>query len=114
MNILKLILLIILCGFCFGFSIGQVSDIEFTDKYGNNFTIQTYDLIPKPLTNAVPIDNFDGSDFKTQPLIPDLKFDYRISEFKKINRNNFKFRVDQNLRTEDIKLKLGYNGFKIF
>lgn len=114
MYTLKLTLSIILFGICFGFNAEQVSDTEFTDKNGNNFTIPIAELIPKPLTNSFLIENFNGTYFKSQPFIPDLKFDYKISEFEKINRNNFKFKVDQHPRTEDIRIKLGYMGPKYF
>lgn len=114
MKILKLTLSIILFGLSFGFSTAQTSDTEFTDKDGNNFTIPIADLIPKPLTNTFLIENFDGTYFKSQPLIADLKFDYYISEFEKINRNNFKFKIDQHPKTEDIRTKLGYMGSKYF
>ena len=114
MKVLKLTLLIILFGVFYGFNTEQLSDTKFTDEYGNNFTIPTSELIPNPLTNEFLIANLNGTYFKSQPYIPDLQFDYFISELKKVNRNNFKFRIQQNPRTGDIRTKLGFFGAKYY
>lgn len=114
MKIPKLILSIFLFGICFGFNSKQITDIEFTDEFGNNFTIPASEEIPKPLSINFLINNLDGTYFKTQPFIKGLRFDYNLSEFEKVNRNNFKFRVDQNPRTDDIKIKLGFMGARYY
>ena len=94
----------------FGFTNSQESKFSFDDEYGNTITIHNFDSISDTINKQLLIDNINGSLFGQEMTESDLRFDITISDFKKINRRNYKFRVKKYPRTKDIETLLKYMG----
>jgi len=94
----------------FGFTSSQETEFSFEDEYGNTITIQNFDIISDKIDKQILIDNIKGSLFNSEIVESDVRFDIIISDFKKVNRNNYKFRIIQHPRTKDIRTQLKYMG----
>jgi len=107
---INLVLSIFFILFSFGLTSAQETEFSFDDKYGNTITIQNFDIISNRIDKQLLIDNINGSLFNPEITNSDLRFDINISDFKKVNRNNYKFRIIQNARTKDVRTQLKYMG----
>jgi hypothetical protein len=115
-KISKLTLILILIGLSFGFKT-QTSEFSFTDKYGNEITIENTEMIPELINVEFLKNNLNGTHF-TFKLKEDseLKFEYRIAEFVRINKMEYRLRILQKPKSdkaEDIIRYVGYSNYRM-
>ena len=110
-KISKLTLILILIGISFGFK-SQTTEFSFTDKYGNEITIENTELIPELIDTEFLKNNLNGTHF-TYKLKEDaeLKFEYRIAEFVRLNELEYRLRILQKPKSDKIEDEIRYVGF---
>ena len=115
-NISKLTLFLILIGVSFGFKT-QTSEFSFTDKYGNEIIVENAELIPDLIDTEFLKNNLTGTHFTYEPnKTPKLKFEYRIEEFIRINKLNYRLRILQKPKSdkaEDIIRYIGRSNYRM-
>ena len=110
LKIINQILPVFLILFSFGFASSQETKFSFDDEFGNTITIHDFDSISDRIDKQLLIDNINGLLFDPEIKKSDLRFDITISDFKKVNRRNYKFRVVKHPRTNDVRTQLMYMG----
>ncbi len=110
LKIINLIYSVFLILISFGFASSQETKFTFDDEFGNTITIHNFDSISDRFDKQLLIDNINGSLFDPEIQKSDLRFDIFISDFKKFNRRNYKFRVNKYPRTKDVRTQLMYMG----
>ena len=96
-----------------GVSLGlkaQNSSLIYDDKYGNLISIENYNDVSKYLSKEFFKQNLTGEKIGYNIDLAELKFDFNISDFKKVSRNKFEFKVMSHPRTKDIETILKYLG----
>ena len=115
-KISKLTLILILIGVSFGFK-NQTSEFSFIDKYGNEIIIQNTELIPELINAEFLKNNLNGTHFTFKlKEDSDLKFEYRIAEFVRINKTEYRLRILQKPKSdksEDIIRYVGYSNYRM-
>jgi len=112
----KLTLILILIGVSFGFKT-QTSEFSFTDKYGNEITIENTEMIPELIDVEFLKNNLNGTHFTFRLKEElELKFKYRIAEFVRINKMEYRLRILQSPKSdkvEDIIRYVGYSNYRM-
>lgn len=104
-------LILILIGASFGFNT-QTSEFSFTDKYGNKITIENTEMIPELINVEFLKNNLNGTHFTFKlKEDSDLKFEYRIAEFVRINKMEYRLRILQKPKSDKIEDEIRYVGF---
>jgi|SRR5688572_7994480 hypothetical protein len=97
--------------FLIGFALNaQNSELIFDDRYGNSIKVIDFQNISDNLDSDFFIQNLDGKQISSENNESDLRFDFIISDFKKINRNNYKFKVTSYPKTKDPETLIKYMG----
>jgi hypothetical protein len=109
MTKLKFYILSISIVFAFGLN-AQNPELIFDDEFGNTFKIYDYQNLSEFLNSDFLIKNINAEQINSGNDNSDLKFDFIISDFEKLNRNNYKFKVTTHPRTKDIETILKYLG----
>ncbi|MFI1742852.1 hypothetical protein [Thalassobellus sediminis] len=109
-------LILILIGVSFGLK-AQTSEFSFTDKYGNEIKIENTKMIPELIDEEFLKNNLNGTHF-TFKLKEDaeLKFEYRIMEFVRISKMEYRIRILQKPKSdkaEDIIRYVGYSNYRM-
>lgn len=115
-KISKLILTLILIGVSFGFKT-QPSKFSFTDKYGNELTIQNIELIPELIDTEFLKNNLNGRLFTfKRKEDAKLKFEYTISEFLRIDQMEYRLQILQKPKSGkqvDLTKNIGFSYYRM-
>jgi hypothetical protein len=109
MTKLKFYILSIILVFSFGIN-AQTTELIFKDEFGNTFKIYDYENVSEILNSDFLMKNINTEQIKSDIDKSDLKYDFIISDFEKLNRNNVKFKVTTYPRTNDTETIIRYLG----